>query len=43
MAMRDDVLTELEKIPWFQELRPQHVRRIASITTLERIKAGEVL
>ena len=43
MAMPDDVLTELEKIPWFQELRPQHVRRIASITTLERTKAGEVL
>jgi CRP/FNR family cyclic AMP-dependent transcriptional regulator len=43
MVMPNEVLSELQKIPWFQELRSQHVRRIASITTLERIKAGRVL
>jgi CRP-like cAMP-binding protein len=28
----DDVIEELQHIPWFQELKPAHVRRLASIT-----------
>ena len=43
MAMPDEVLAEIEKIPWFQELRPEHVRQIASIASLQSVKAGEVL
>ena len=43
MATSAEVLAELEKIPWFKELQPQHVRKLASITTLRRVKAGEVL
>ncbi len=39
----NEVMAALERIPWFQELRPQHTRRIASITTLRHVKAGEVL
>ena len=43
MAISNDVLAELEKIPWFKELRPKHVQKIASITTLRPVKAGQVL
>lgn len=43
MAVTSDVLAELEKIPWFTELRPQHVRRIASMTTLRTLQAGQVV
>ena len=43
MATPDPVMVELEKIPWFKELEPRHVRKLASITTLRRVGAGEVL
>jgi len=39
----DDVIEELQHIPWFQELKPAHVRRLASITQLRNVKADEVL
>jgi CRP/FNR family cyclic AMP-dependent transcriptional regulator len=42
MAATNEVLAELERIPWFQELKPEHTRKIASITTLQRVKAGDV-
>lgn len=43
MTTTDEVIAELVKIPWFQELSPQHTRKIASITSLRHVKAGEVL
>jgi CRP/FNR family cyclic AMP-dependent transcriptional regulator len=42
MAATNEVLAELERIPWFQELKPEHTRKIASITTLQHVKAGDV-
>ena len=43
MTQLDDVIEELQKIPWFQELKPEHVQRLASITEVRTVKAGEVL
>ncbi len=43
METKDEVIAELKKIPWFQELRPEHTEKIASITKLRRLKAGETL
>lgn len=43
MAESSDVFQELQRIPWFQELKPQHVRRLASIAELRTVRAGEVL
>ncbi len=39
----DEVLEELRKIPWFQELRDDHMRKIASISKIRPMKAGEVI
>ena len=39
----DDVIKILQKIPWFRELSKEHVQKIAEITTLRHVKAGEVL
>ncbi len=39
----DEVLEELRKIPWFQELREDHIRKIASISRIRPMKAGEVI
>jgi CRP-like cAMP-binding protein len=39
----DEVIGELQQIPWFQELKPQHVKRLASITQIRTVKAGDVL
>ncbi len=43
MSTTIEVAEELGKIPWFKELRPQHVRRIAAITTLRTVEPGLVL
>lgn len=43
MSKTNGVIEELEQIPWFQELKPQHTRTMASITVLRQVKAGEVL
>jgi CRP-like cAMP-binding protein len=43
MAVTSEVLAELEKIPWFTELRPQHTRKIASMTSLRTLQAGQVV
>ena len=37
------VIQELNRIPWFQELHPDHVKRLASITEIRAVKAGEIL
>lgn len=41
METKDEVIAQLNKIPWFQELKPEHTRKIASITSLKNAKAGE--
>lgn len=42
MSPEEKIYTELLKIPWFQELKVEHVRQIAEISTLRPFKAGEV-
>lgn len=37
------VVAELKKIPWFGNLSPEHLERIAEITTLRQVRAGETL
>jgi CRP/FNR family transcriptional regulator, cyclic AMP receptor protein len=39
----DEVTDELKKIPWFRELSPDHIRKIAEITSLRKVHAGDVL
>jgi CRP/FNR family transcriptional regulator, cyclic AMP receptor protein len=36
------VFEELLKIPWFQEVPPDHVRHYAEISVLRHFKAGEI-
>jgi CRP/FNR family cyclic AMP-dependent transcriptional regulator len=43
METKDDVIAELNKIPWFRDEGPEHTAKIASITSLRRVKAGETL
>ncbi len=43
MSAKDTVQAELEKIPWFKELKPEHLRRMSEISKLRRVKAGEML
>ena len=43
MTQSNESIQELQKIPWFQELKPEHVKRLASITEIRTVKAGEVL
>ena len=43
MTESNEVIAELQRIPWFQELKPEHVRKIAWITQLRTVKAGEIL
>ncbi len=43
MNAKDEVIAELNKIPWFKEHKPEHTAKIAAITTLKWIRAGETL
>lgn len=43
MNSTEEVFGELRKIPWFQELKDEHVRKIASISRVSSVKAGDVL
>src|SRR5512140_263182 len=43
MGQIEEVTAELQKIPWFQELKEEHVRRIAEISTIRHVKAGEII
>ena len=38
-----EVTQELDKIPWFRELSPEHVHKIASISKIRPVKAGEII
>ncbi len=42
MSPTQDIYNELVKIPWFQELKPEHIQRVAEISSLRPYKAGEV-
>ncbi|HTP01153.1 MAG TPA: Crp/Fnr family transcriptional regulator [Anaerolineales bacterium] len=39
----EEITAELQKIPWFQELKQEHVQKLASISKIRRVKAGEVI
>ena len=43
MDNKAEVLQELGKIPWFHELKPEHLQKIVAIAHLQNIKNGEVL
>ena len=43
MSELEETVEELQKIPWFKELNQEHLLKIAGITQLRRIQAGEVL
>jgi CRP-like cAMP-binding protein len=38
----DEVTLELQKLPWYQELSPGDLQKIAEISSLRQFKAGEV-
>jgi len=43
MDNMEEITTELRKIPWFQDLSDGHVQKIASISRIRRVKAGEII
>jgi CRP-like cAMP-binding protein len=43
MTKLDERVEALKQIPWFQELKPEHVKKLASMTELRSVKAGDVL
>ncbi len=43
MVLPDELITELQKVPWFRGLDERHTKTIAQITHLRRVKAGEIL
>jgi CRP/FNR family cyclic AMP-dependent transcriptional regulator len=43
MSPQDDMITELNKIPWFRDLQPKHLNQFADIAQVRRVKAGEVI
>jgi len=42
MGTVDDIYPELQKIPWFRELREEHVKKIAEIAFIRHFKVGEI-
>ncbi|MEP7134608.1 MAG: cyclic nucleotide-binding domain-containing protein [Chloroflexota bacterium] len=43
MYDKTEVTRELEKIPWFKELEPEHLQKLTDIAHLRHVRAGEVL
>jgi CRP-like cAMP-binding protein len=43
MGETEQVIAELQKIPWFRDMKPEHIRKITSISSIRKVKAGEVL
>jgi CRP-like cAMP-binding protein len=43
MLPLDEIKLELQRIPWFRDLKIQHLDKIAQISQLRRLKAGEVI
>ena len=42
MDPKEELIGELFKIPWFQDMKPEHIQEVANMSTLRRFKAGEV-
>jgi CRP-like cAMP-binding protein len=43
MLPLDEIKLELQRIPWFRDLKIQHLDQIAQISQLRHVKAGEVI
>jgi CRP-like cAMP-binding protein len=43
MDYKVETIKELEKLPWFKEISSDHLQRIAEISHLRHVRAGEVL
>ncbi len=43
MDPQDELIEQLKKVPWFNELKLEHLKQISKITTLRHVKAGEIL
>ncbi len=43
MVDHEELARELGKIPWFQELKPEHLQKITEISQLRKVKAEELL
>ncbi|MBL8078852.1 MAG: Crp/Fnr family transcriptional regulator [Anaerolineales bacterium] len=43
METKTEVLQELQKIPWFKEIKPELLQKIVAIAHLRPIKLGEIL
>ena len=40
---QEQLIVEIQKIPWFHELKPEHLKSMAGIAQLRHFKAGETL
>ena len=43
MEHHKELMAELKKIPWFQEIKPKHLKKIEEISQLKPLKAGDIL
>ena len=43
MYNKAEVTHELQKIPWFKEIKPEHLEKITDISHLRHVRAGEIL
>lgn len=43
MDKQAEVIQELKKIPWFKEIKPEHLQKISDIAHLRHVRAGEIL
>lgn len=43
MHTKAEVTQELKKIPWFKEIKPEHLQKISDIAHLRQVRAGETL
>jgi len=43
MGSEGDLLAEVQKIPWFRDLSPKHLKLVGEISKLRRVKPGEII
>lgn len=43
MEDHERLVAELEKIPWFQKIKPEHLQKISEMAHLRTIKTGDIL
>lgn len=43
MDNQTEVKQELGKIPWFKELKPEHMQKLTDMAHLRRVKNGEII